>query len=70
MPDSAGVSPSKMDKPAAEDPTVDPEDAKHEEDASEDKNNDSVCSIDPYYPPIIYLPEIVVNSGNIDEFFN
>ncbi|XP_023334211.1 ran-specific GTPase-activating protein isoform X2 [Eurytemora carolleeae] len=67
MPDSAGVSPSKMDKPAAEDPTVDPEDAKHEEDTSEDKNNDSVCSIDPYYPPIIYLPEIVVNSGEDEE---
>jgi hypothetical protein len=25
------------------------------------------ASPDPYYPPIIYLPEVVVNSGEEDE---
>ena len=63
MPDSAGVSPAKLEKTSTQDPAVDPEDAKGGEN-SEDTNNDSVCSIDPYYPPIIYLPEIVVNSGS------
>ena len=45
---------AKCGKPEEED------DAKKEEDASEPES-------DPYYPPIIYLPEIVVNSGEDGE---
>ena len=34
-----------------------------EEDEEKDDGEHNVSSPDPYYPPIIYLPEVIVNSG-------
>jgi len=48
-------------------------DSKNEEPATPEKKDggsgdgDVPASPDPYYPPIIYLPEVVVNSGEEDE---
>jgi hypothetical protein len=39
-----------------------------QEEEEEEKKEDgelNVSSPDPYYPPIIYLPEVVVNSGHL-----
>jgi hypothetical protein len=39
-----------------------------EEEEEEENKADgelNVSSPDPYYPPIIYLPEVVVNSGHL-----
>ncbi len=39
-----------------------------EEEEEEENKEDgelNVSSPDPYYPPIIYLPEVVVNSGHL-----
>jgi hypothetical protein len=36
-----------------------------EEEKEEDEHN--VSSPDPYYPPIIYLPEVIVNSGGFSQ---
>ncbi len=39
-----------------------------EEEEEEENKKDgelNVSSPDPYYPPIIYLPEVVVNSGHL-----
>jgi hypothetical protein len=34
-----------------------------EEDGGQEDGEHNVSHPDPYYPPIIYLPEVVVNSG-------
>jgi hypothetical protein len=42
-----------------------------EEEEEEENKEDgelNVSSPDPYYPPIIYLPEVVVNSGHLLSF--
>jgi len=46
-------------------------DEKNEEPATPEKKEEGSCEVpaspDPYYPPIIYLPEVVVNSGEEEE---
>ena len=54
---------------------VEGKDVKNEEPATPEKMKEEgeegggevPASPDPYYPPIIYLPEVVVNSGEEDE---
>jgi len=41
-----------------------------EEEESKEDGELNVSSPDPYYPPIIYLPEVVVNSGQFPLYYN
>ena len=35
--------------------------------AEDEEENEDIHCPDPYYPPIIYLPEVIVNSGEDGE---
>lgn len=66
MPDTAGLIEPAVKSPE-EDHKEEGDESKVEQDeskAEQEEANDSM-SHDPYYPPVIYLPEVVVNSGNM-----